>query len=90
MKDQVKPLSTTVYPIADVDCKKDNGITFKNTILPTLQQGISKLIAIAMTFHFNESTKKWECKLVPKDSVTSNPHDAFLCGDLKFLFMTLG
>jgi hypothetical protein len=22
--------------------------------------------------------------------VTSNPHDAFLCGDLKFLFMTLG
>jgi hypothetical protein len=91
MKDQDTPL-LRVYPnpIADVDCKKDNGAIFKNTILPTLQSGINKVTASAMSFYFNETTKKWECKLVSKDSVTSNCLKACLCGDLKFLFMMLG
>ena len=79
-----------VYPVGDADCKKDNGDIVKGTILPTLQRGISTVIASSMTFTFNESTKKWECNLVPMESVTTNYLDAFLCGDLKFLFMMLG
>jgi hypothetical protein len=89
MEDE-KEERSAIYPLADVDCKKDNGKVFKNTIHKSLQQDINKVIASSVSFKFNEETKKWDCKLVPEGTEGSYSLEALLCGDINFLMMMLG
>ena len=80
----------SIYPLADLACKKDSGEVLKSTIMPNLVPGVNKIEDSSVKFNLNESTKKWECKLVPNNTPGSIPVTAVLCGDLKFLFMILG
>ena len=86
---------TSVYPLADAKCKKDNGDIFKNTIKNELAKGINAIERDEVNFHQNKETKKWECTLVSKEE--EHPDDdiqvdvlTYMIGDLKFLSVMLG
>jgi len=94
-KDTMEKL-VTIYPPADVKCKKDNGKIFKGTIKKNLAEGINRVEHGKAQFKQNEDGK-WECKIIDpghdnfkKDSNLICEVTAYMIGDLKFLSMMLG
>ena len=87
---------TDIYALADVSCKKDNGVVLKNTIMEAMTAGVNKVEDSALKFTYHEGSKmKWKVELVKKEELElgSNgvkPVTAFLSGDLAFLFLILG
>ena len=84
----------SIYPLADVLCKKDSGIILKNTILPEIDDGINAVADGIL--HFYLEGGQWQCTLDPStlEDVSVVEHlvrpCSYLCGDLAFLCMLLG
>ncbi|KAL7539781.1 hypothetical protein ACHAXR_011204 [Thalassiosira sp. AJA248-18] len=84
---------TTIYPLADVKCKKDNGEIFRETVMKNLSSGINKIEKGKVKF-FKENDK-WRCKIIDSNETEDKAltyHDVlpYMIGDLKFLAMMLG
>lgn len=89
----------TIYPLADIKCKKDNGAIFKLTVKDNLAKGINRIEHGKVMFDSKEveGQQKWYCTIVDPGSACYRPADpsvidvvAFVIGDLKFLSMMLG
>ena len=78
-----------IYPLADVLCRKDNGVILKNTVLPRIDDGVNAIADGWLNLYMEGN--EWKCTMdistLADPSVvrhTVKP-SSFLCGDLAFL-----
>ena len=90
---------STIYPLADVKCKKDTGEIFKRTVKDNLSIGINRVEHGKVQFKENKDneTQRWYCTILDPDHEDFKADDdtikevvPFIIGDLKFLSMMLG
>jgi hypothetical protein len=92
MKD--KEPHNVIYPLADVECKKDTGKVLKNTVIPNLKLGVDGVEGGSIHFQYDEASKMWKCLVLKDDEIPQNTKTikpmALHAGDIAYLCTILG
>ncbi len=86
-----------VFGLADVACKKDNGIVLDNTVMPHLVEGINVMESSSFVFHTNDDDGSAKYSIdVTEEQPAGIPLQyfikptCFIAGDLAFLAIIMG
>ena len=57
----------TVYPVSEVQCKKDNGVVLKSTLMPKIVDGINQINDGLLLFQY-DLNDKITCSVITFDT----------------------